>query len=97
MAYYEPFGALTFVGVFASDAEAEVEILARHWDTNGDGTGLPTNTLYYLDSTSGKHRYYFGGWQEWAGEGGQADWDDILINNDGNFLVNEDGNLLVSG
>jgi len=93
MAYQEPFGALTFVGDFVSDSEAETEILLRHWDTNGDGTGVPKNTLYYLNSTSNEHRYYYNGWHAWAG-GGTTDWDDVLTYVNGDTVVNQDGNLL---
>ena len=96
MALDPPFEQHNFLGKFADDTEAAAEALANHWDSNGDGTGTPLDTLYYLNTTTSQMRYIYGGaWSGWSGSAFAVD--DILVNQDGAVLSNQDGNVLISG
>lgn len=80
MTLYAPFGQHVFVGIFGVDSQATAWVLAREWDTNGDGTGIPRSGMMAMIGETEPYGFYVykedgvggGAWEEMAEVGGSV-------------------------
>jgi len=62
--YSTPYAFANYLGEWANDAAALIELRARKWDSTADGLGLPRNGMTYYATGTNTYRGYQGG--AWA-------------------------------
>ncbi len=80
MTLYAPFGQHVFCGIFGIESQATAWVLAREWDTNEDGTGIPRSGMTAMIGETEPYGFYVykedgvggGTWEEMAEAGGSV-------------------------
>jgi hypothetical protein len=68
MALKKPYRHANYMGEYVDDAAALAFIQAQKWDADKDGTGLPEEGMWYLNTSVPEPRIFMGGvWQKFPG------------------------------
>ncbi|MDD5542865.1 MAG: hypothetical protein PHX83_06790 [Acidobacteriia bacterium] len=68
--YSTPYGYANYLGEWANDAAALIELRARKWDSTADGLGNPRNGMTYYATGTHTYRGYQGGaWTDFVTPG----------------------------